>query len=140
MYKIILPIRYLIKRRITYLAVIAVGLSVFTVTVVMTVMNGLVADFAQKNHDFVGDCVVGTDSLVGFGYYEDFLSQLNGADFIQATAPAIKSFALITSELSGKNAGVEIMGIDPKSYSRVTGFARSLRINLWKRDERSQTA
>ena len=48
MYRIILPIRFYLKRRITYLAVIAVALCVFTVTVVMTVMNGLVYDFAEK--------------------------------------------------------------------------------------------
>jgi len=69
MYKIILASRYLLKRRITYFAVLAVGLCVFIVVIVMTVMTGLVRDFKQKNHDFVGDCVVGTESLVGFAYY-----------------------------------------------------------------------
>ncbi|MHC4542308.1 MAG: hypothetical protein ACYS74_21395 [Planctomycetota bacterium] len=70
MYKIIIPTRYLIKRRITYFAVMAVALCVFIVLVVMTVMTGLVTDFKQKNHRFAGDCVVGTKSLVGFAYYE----------------------------------------------------------------------
>ena len=44
----------------------------FIVVVVMTVMTGLVRDFKEKNHKFTGDCVVGTESLVGFPYYEDF--------------------------------------------------------------------
>jgi lipoprotein-releasing system permease protein len=68
MYKIILAIRYLLKRRITYFAVLAVALCVFIVVVVMTVMTGLVDDFKQKNHNFVGDCVVGTESRVCFSY------------------------------------------------------------------------
>jgi len=72
MYKILLAVRYFLKRRITHFAVLAVALCVFIVVVVMTVMTGLVSDFKQKNHDFVGDCVVGTESLVGFAYYEDF--------------------------------------------------------------------
>ena len=55
MYKLILPIRYLFKRRISYLAVLAVALSVFIAFVVLTVLHGLVADFKRKTHEFVGD-------------------------------------------------------------------------------------
>ena len=57
------------RRPITYFAVLAVALCVFIVVVVMTVMTGLVSDFKEKNHDFAGDCVVGSESLVGFAYY-----------------------------------------------------------------------
>ena len=90
MYKISLAFRYLLKRRITYFAVLAVALCVFIVIVVMTVMTGLVGDFRQKNHDFVGDCVVGTESLVGFAYYEDFIDILGREDFIEGISPVVK--------------------------------------------------
>ena len=93
MYKIILAFRYLIKRRITYLAVLAVAICVFIVVVVMTVLTGLVIDFKQKNHSFVGDCVVGTESLVGFAYYEDFVKILERSDFVEEISPVIKSYA-----------------------------------------------
>jgi ABC-type lipoprotein release transport system permease subunit len=96
MYKIILPFRYLFKKRISYLAFLAVALCVFIVVVVMTVMTGLVTDFKQKNHEFVGDCVVGTGSLVGFAYYEDFVKILEGKDFIEGISPVIKSYALVS--------------------------------------------
>ena len=66
MYKITLAIRYLLKRRITFFAVVAVALCVFIVLVVMTVMAGLVGDIKEKNHLFAGDCIVATESLVGF--------------------------------------------------------------------------
>ena len=82
MYKIILPFRYFIKRRISFLAVAAVALCVFILFVVMTVLNGLVGNFKNKNHNFVGDCVVGTESLVGFAYYEDFVERLEQQDFV----------------------------------------------------------
>ena len=99
MYKLLLPKRYLFRRRISLLAIAAVALCVFIVVVVMTVMNGLVKDFREKNHRFVGDCVVSTGSLVGFGYYQDFLDELEKQDFIAATmsraspviVPAIKT-------------------------------------------------
>ena len=125
MYKIILTIRYLLKRRITYFAELAVALCVFIVVVVMTVMTGLVSDFKQKNHRFVGDCIVGTESLVGFAYYEDFVEMLEGADFIEGVSPVIKSYALINRKGSEPD-GVEILGIDPVRHSRATGFGKTL--------------
>ena len=126
MYKIILAFRYFLKRRITHFAVLAVALCVFIVVVVMTVMTGLVSDFKQKNHDFVGDCVVGTESLVGFAYYEDFVNILEKQDFVEGVSPVIKSYALINLRGSPRNYGLEIMGIEPVRHSRVTGFGKTL--------------
>jgi len=126
MYKIILPIRYLVKRRITYFAVISVCLCVFIVLVVMTVMAGLVDEFKQKNHQFAGDCVVGTKSLVGFAYYQEFVELLEKTDFVEAVSAAIKSHALISRMDSDRKTRVEIMGIDPAKHGRATGFGQSL--------------
>ena len=110
MYKLILAFRYLYRRRISYLALAAVALCVFIVVVVMTVMDGLVGDFKEKNHNYTGDCVVGTESLVGFTYYEDFARIAEKADFVEAVTPVIKSYALVGTEGSGRNIGVEIDG------------------------------
>ena len=127
MYKLILAIRYLLRRRIAYFAVLAVALCVFIVVVVMTVMNGLVSEFKQKNHDLVGDCVVGTKSLVGFPYYEDFMEILEKADFVEAVSPVIRNYGLINQQSSGlSGVGVEIVGLDPVRHSQVTRFGRSL--------------
>lgn len=126
MYKILLAFRYFLKRRITHFAVLAVALCVFIVVVVMTVMTGLVSDFKQKNHDFVGDCVVGTKSLVGFAYYEDFINILEKQDFVEGVSPVIKSYALISRRGSERNKGLEIMGIEPVRHSLVTGFGKTL--------------
>lgn len=129
MYKIILATRYLLKRRITYFAVLAVALCVFIVVVVMTVMAGLVNDFKEKNHRFAGDCVVGTDSLVGFAYYEDFETILEQQDYIEAVSPVIKSFALLRPIISKQDDVIEIMGIDPVRHALATGFADTLSYN-----------
>jgi len=135
MYKVILAFRYLFRRRISYLALWAVALCVFIVVVVMTVMTGLVNDFKLKNHEFVGDCVVGTESLVGFAYYEDFVRLLEAADFIEAVSPVINSFALVSVGGSQSGAGREIMGIDPVRHSRATGFGKTLH---WHKDDVSK--
>jgi lipoprotein-releasing system permease protein len=126
MYKLILATRYLLKRRITYFAILAVALSVFIVIVVMTVMAGLVNEFKEKNHRFAGDCIVGTESLVGFAYYEDFVKLAEQQDFIEAVSPAIKSFALKRRRGSEQDDVVEIMGIDPVRHSQATGFGETL--------------
>jgi lipoprotein-releasing system permease protein len=136
MYKIILATRYLLKRRITYFAVLAVALCVFIVVVVMTVMSGLVNEFKEKNHRFAGDCVVGTDSLVGFAYYEDFIKLLEGQDYVQAVSPVVKSYALKRRRGSDQDDVVEIMGIEPDSYSRATGFRDTL---YYHKDDVSKT-
>jgi len=131
MHEIILAVRYLLRRHITYFAVLAVTLCVFIVAVVMTVMTGLVDEFKQKNHNFVGDCVIGTESLVGFPYYEDFVKILGGCDYVEAVSPIIKSYALIsqTGVETGRNEGVEIMGIEPGKHGKVTGFSGTLSYN-----------
>jgi lipoprotein-releasing system permease protein len=118
--------RYLFKRRITYFAGAAVALCVFIVLVVMTVMNGVVGDFVQDNHSFAGDCVVGTDSLVGFAYYEDFLALLAKTEAVEAVSPVVKGYALKRRQGSQSDEGAEIMGIDPNLHSKATGFAKTL--------------
>jgi len=129
MYKITLAIRYLLKRRINFFAVMAVALCVFIVLVVMTVMAGLVGDCRDKNHLFAGDCVVATESMVGFSHYEEFTEILEETDFVEVASPAVKSYGLIGPRGSDVKMGVEIMGIDPVLHSRVTGFARTLDFN-----------
>ena len=126
MYKLILPARYFYKRRITILAVAAIALCVFIVVIVMTVMNGLVIEFKKKNHKFAGDCVINTDSLVGFAYYEEFLAELEKQDFVHAASPVVKSYGLLTQPGAAYNIGIEIMGIEPRTFSRATGFAQTL--------------
>ena len=136
MYKVILALRYLLKRRITYFAVLAVALCVFIVVVVMTVMTGLVSDFKRKNHDFVGDCVVGTRSLAGFTYYEDFVRVLERAACVESVSPVIRSYGLLNPRGREVNQPVEIMGVDPVRHSRTTGFGETLH---YSKEDVSQT-
>jgi lipoprotein-releasing system permease protein len=126
MYKIVLATRYLIKRHITYFAVLAVALCVFIVLVVMTVLTGLVRDFKMKNHQFTGDCVVGTETLVGFTYYEDFMKILEQSDFVESVSAVIKSYALVSPSWTEQGLGLEIMGIDPVRHSKTTDFGDTL--------------
>jgi len=125
-YKLILIARYLLKRRITHFAIAAVALCVFIVVVVMTVMSGLVGEFKQKNHDFFGDCVVGTDSLVGFPYYQEFMDVLEQSGLAVGTSPVVRNYGLLKVVNYEARRPVEIMGIDPVRHIRTTDFGRTL--------------
>ncbi len=132
MYKFVLAFRFLLKRRISYFSVFAVALCVFVVFVVMTVLSGLTADFKKKTHLWSGDCVVSTKSLVGFSYYEEFMEVLQKEKEIEAVSAVIKSYAIVKS-VPGGNSSVyidrtlEVIGIEPASYSKVTGFSEWLK-------------
>lgn len=132
MYKFVLAFRFLLKRRISYFSVFAVALCVFVILVVMTVLSGLTTDFKKKTHLWSGDCVVSTKSLVGFSYYQEFIQILQKEKEIEAVSPVIKSYAIVKS-LPGGNGSfyidrtLEVMGIEPASYSKVTGFSEWLK-------------
>jgi lipoprotein-releasing system permease protein len=126
MIKWLLAWRYFFKRPISILAVIAVALCVFIVLVVMTVMNGLLRDFKQKNHDYAGDCVITSDSLVGFGYYEEFMDILNNQPYIKAVSPVAKGVGMLYLKEYKWETGIEIHGVDPVLHSKATNFAETL--------------
>ena len=134
MYRPILIARYLWRRRITHFAVVAVALCVFTVVVVMTVMTGLVGDFKEKNHAFTGDCVVATESLVGFPYYEEFMSLVEQTGLTAGVSPVVKSYALLGLE-GGSEDDVEIVGLDPVRHSQATNFGHDAELPQERRGE-----
>ena len=126
MYDVILPLKLFKSSRLTILAVAAVAVCVFVVIVVMTVMNGLVVDFIDKNHTFFSDCIISTDSLVGFGRYDEFITSLRSCDFVDSVSPVINTFGLVKSDSSGKSAALSLMGIVLDSHTKTTDFAQSL--------------
>ncbi|MHC5090811.1 MAG: ABC transporter permease [Planctomycetota bacterium] len=126
MIKWLLAWRYFFKRPISILAVVAVALCVFIVLVVMTVMNGLLRDFKQKNHNYTGDCIVASDSLVGFGYYEEFMDVLKKQPYIKAVSPVAKGVGLVHLKQYKWDSGIEIHGIDPLLHSQATHFSETL--------------
>ena len=123
MYKIILAFRYLLKRRISYFALFAIALCVFVVLVVMTVLNGLTAEFKEKTHRITADCVISSKSLAGFPYYEDFvkiLEKQSAFGGVESVSPVIKSYAIVNKQT------LKVVGIDPVLHSRATGFSNFL--------------
>jgi lipoprotein-releasing system permease protein len=124
--------RYFWHRRISILAVASVALCVSIVVIVMSVMNGLAGQFKEKNHEFVGDCVIRGQSLAGFPYAAEFMQQLEKQSFVAAVSQTAEGMGLMTSPGATWNVGIEYVGIDPLKHSRVTNFAKTLRYHADK--------
>ncbi|MCP4713221.1 MAG: ABC transporter permease [Planctomycetes bacterium] len=110
------------KKRIALIAVAAVSLVVMLVLVVLSIMSGLVDDIRPRNHNWVGDIVVGSNSLVGFPYYEEFLAELEHHEKTTAATAIIKTFGL----LGQGEEMVELYGVDLEKWCLVTNFADTL--------------
>ena len=71
MYKLLLIFRYLLHKRVTLIAVVALILLVMMTIVVLGIMSGLLEQTRRRNHDWSGDIILQRDSLVGFPFYEE---------------------------------------------------------------------
>ncbi len=126
MFNIKLALKYFLRKPVSWLATLAVAISVFVVLVVMTVMHGLVMDYVNKTHATVGDIVVYSDSLVGFPYYDKLLEDIREQDFVASATPVIKSFAMLSVDGGSRGLGVNLIGIEADTYDLVTEFRNSL--------------
>ena len=109
-------------KRMVLVASVAVALLVMLVLVVLSVMSGLQEETRQRNHNWSGDVVVLRDSLVGFGYYEEFIAELDKQDEIAGATPILRTFGL----LGPFNDGVQIIGMRLGEFCQVTGFGETL--------------
>ena len=69
MYKLHLILKYLRKRRIAWVSLVAVTLCTAMVLVVISVMGGWLQTFLSTSREFEGDIIVSCKSDTGFAYY-----------------------------------------------------------------------
>ncbi len=127
MYKLHLIFKYLRKRRIAWVSLIAVMLCTAMVLVVISVMGGWLRMFRETNHALAGDIVAYRLSLEGFPYYQEMIDKIQALPEVKAAAPQIHSYGLISIE--NIRVGVEVVGYDIRQISQVNGFAKSLHLN-----------
>ena len=122
MFKLLLIWRYFLHKRVALLAVLAVTLVVLLVLVVLSVMSGLLEDVRQRNHGWVGDVVIAHNSLVGFGYYDEFLEVLAQKRQIAAATAVISTYGLVDRV----GLAVQVFGVRLDEWCVVTDFAGTL--------------
>src|SRR5919112_1346867 len=71
-----LIIKYLRKRRIAWVSLVAVTLCTTMVIVVISVMGGWLRMFEQSFRGLTGDLIVDTNSMEGFAHYQEMIGEI----------------------------------------------------------------
>ncbi len=127
MYQALLTKKYLTRKVMPMLAMAAVMLSVATILITWSVMGGFLKTLIASGKTLVGDVAIVWPN-VGFAYYDDLIERLEADELIDSASPTIETFGLIKLP-DDRVELISIKGIEPRSYSEVTGFADTL---WWK--------
>lgn len=139
MYQVLLTSRYLFRKIIPLMAMLSVALCTTMVIVVLSVMGGFLRMVQEAGRQSIGDVVVSIP-LTGFGHYEELVKRIEQLPEAAAASPVIETFGLVKigykrfRPLDLEDAenqdvmveGVRILGIDPASNDRVTGYYSTL--------------
>src|SRR5216110_3148666 len=125
MYKLHLILKYLRKRRIAWVSLIAVMLCTAMVIVVISVMGGWLRMFRESFHGISGDVIVTRQSLAGFPYYQEMIDQIIKLPGVSGAVPTLHTFGLIN--VWGQIPdGVQVVGYPLEKMDRVSKFRQSL--------------
>src|SRR4029450_10567615 len=94
MYKLHLILKYLRKRRIAWVSLVAVMLCTAMVLVVISVMGGWLRMFRTQFKGLSGDVIVLGD-LAGFPHYEEMISRIKAVPGVKHAVPVINTFGII---------------------------------------------
>src|SRR6184192_2192843 len=109
MYKLHLILKYLRKRRIAWVSLIAVTLCTTMVLVVISVMGGWLRMFRESFHGLGGDVMITSRSLTGFGHYPEMIAQIEQLPEVTAAVPVLRTFGLMKINRGSPDA-VQVMG------------------------------
>lgn len=123
-YHALLTRRYLTSKVMPLLASLAVVLCTAMVLITWSVMGGFLLNLTQAGRSLIGDVRIAWPN-VGFAYYDDLIDRLEQAPEVEAAAPIIETFGMLTL-LENRTEGVLIRGVDGASFSRVTDYADTL--------------
>jgi len=125
MYKLTLILKYLRKRRIAWISLIAVMLCTAMVIIILSVMGGWLKNFREQFHGIVGDIEVSRLGLVGFPYYQEMMGEIEALPEVKAAAPTLQTFGLVNI-FNQIPDGVQVIGYDIGKISQITEFGKSL--------------
>ncbi len=126
------------SRVIPLIAIAAVGLCVALVIVVVSVMTGFLDMVQSAGKTLMGDVII-TYGVSGIPHYETLVEKLEEDPSVLAATPIVDGWGLLRMPYPDTNAKqsetVQVWGIDPESFTRVTGFNDSLQ---WKTSSKQQ--
>ena len=141
MYVALLANRYLTSRIIPWIAVAAVALCVALVVIVVSVMSGFLDMLRTSGKTMMGDVVI-RFPISGIPHYQDLIDDLESLPEVAAATPTIDTFGLIempygTGDGNNLVETVQVWGIDPQSFNRVSEYEDIL---WWKTPPQEEIA
>jgi lipoprotein-releasing system permease protein len=125
LYKLHLILKYLRKRRIAWVSLIAVMLCTTMVLVVISVMGGWLRMFRESFHGLGGDVMITSRSLTGFANYQRYVEEVQKLPSVEAAVPIIRTVGLIKFN-NGSPDMVQVLGYPIDQIGRVNNFQQSL--------------
>ena len=123
MLKLFLWLRYLRKKKIVFLSIAAVALSVSLLIVVASLFTGFINALKQAAVETVGDVVLAAP--IKFAKYPLFIERLEQTGAVEAATATLSSRGLLHLGIGNVRA-VNIWGIEPGRRARVTSFQQFL--------------
>jgi lipoprotein-releasing system permease protein len=127
-YQTLLTSRYLTSRVIPLIAVGAVALCVALVIVVVSVMSGFLNMVQSSGRTLMGDVII-TYGISGIPHYEQLIQHLEKDEKVLAASPVVDGWGLLRMPYPDSEAKqsetVQVWGIDPSSFAKVTSFDES---------------
>src|ERR1700755_3131119 len=117
--------KYLRKRRIAWVSLLAVTLCTMMVIVVISVMGGWLRMFEKSFRGLTSDIVVDGNSMEGFGHYDEMIAEIQKLPGIAAAMRVLETYGLVNIG-NAKTTGVQVMGFDIEKAGQVNDFPRSL--------------
>ena len=123
MLKLFLWLRYMRKRKIVLLSVAAVSLSVALLIVVASLFSGFIDSIEKTGQDVFGDIYLYPG--VPMPEYGVLLERLESLPDVEAATAVLRNYGLLRLG-RGDVKGVNILGIDLRTYPKGTSFKESL--------------
>ncbi len=125
MLKLFLWLKYVRRRRIMLLSVVAVAVSVALLIAVASLFTGFIAAFERSAVEAIGDIAMRTPDGIRFEKYPQFIERLEQSDLVEAATASLTAEGLLRIE-GGNVRPVVIWGIEPGPRARVVALKDAL--------------
>jgi lipoprotein-releasing system permease protein len=125
MLKLFLWLKYVRRRRIILLSVVAVAMSVSLLITVASLFTGFIAAFERSAVEAIGDIIIRAPDGFTFEKYPAFIERLERSDVVEAATASLSGEGLLHMG-AGNVRPVAIWGIEPGRRARVVGLKKSL--------------
>ena len=128
MYRLVVGLRYLYRKRLNILAIVGVAIGVMALLVVLSVMTGFDKEMRSRIRGTLSDLIVENLAEDEFKDYEEVIAKLEALDHVEACSPHLDGLALV--KLEDKLRYAAYRGIELDRECQATDLAEYWRTSL----------